>query len=77
MQIGAAWLKTTQAGEKYMSVNIEYPGAKIQAAMFKNKEKKTDNHPDYIIVWNPLRKPTLINQYVSKNDDNDDDYIPF
>lgn len=64
MIIGAAWKKVSKNGVGYYSCTIELDkvgnARKIRVAMFKNKEKKTDKHPDYQIVWNP--------EYVKEND---------
>jgi uncharacterized protein (DUF736 family) len=56
MKIGALWLKKTQDGKTYMSGLIEYPGQKMNFAVFKNENKQNDNHPDYEIVWNPPKQ---------------------
>lgn len=56
MQIGALWLRETSNGKKYMSGNIQYPGTDLQFAVFKNEEKKEENHPDYFIAWSPEKK---------------------
>jgi uncharacterized protein (DUF736 family) len=53
MKIGALWLKKTKDGKSYMSGVIEYPGEKLNFAVFRNENKQNDNHPDYEIVWNP------------------------
>ena len=59
MNIGSAWKKTSQAGKSYMSCVIQspfVPGGEIRFAIFAVDEKKSDNAPDYNIVWN-LAKP--------------------
>ena len=56
MEIGAIWLKKTSEGKPYMSMNIEFPGTKIQCAIFKNEQKEKDNQPDYRVVWSPQKK---------------------
>jgi uncharacterized protein (DUF736 family) len=55
MKIGALWLKEKD-GKKYYSGIIEFPGMKLNFAIFKNEEKQQDNHPDYNIVWSPVKK---------------------
>ena len=53
MNIGAAWIKETKAGEKYFSCVINIPLlGKLNFAIFRNKEKKSETAPDYQIVWN-------------------------
>lgn len=57
MIIGAAWKKVSKNGVDYYSCTIELDKVGnariIHVAMFENKEKKTDKHPDWQIVWNP------------------------
>jgi len=48
-KIGALWLKEDKNGKKYMSGEIELNGEKVNILIFKNKYKKKDSHPDYII----------------------------
>lgn len=55
MQIGALWLKEKD-GKKYFSGQIEYPGVKLNFAIFKNEKKENPNQPDYQIVWNPPKE---------------------
>jgi hypothetical protein len=42
MKIGALWLKEKD-GKKYYSGTIEFPGIKLNFAIFKNEEKQQDN----------------------------------
>lgn len=57
MIIGSAWLKDSKDGKKYMSCVIELPFiGKINFAMFKVDDKKSENSPDYSIVWSAPRK---------------------
>jgi hypothetical protein len=53
MKIGALWLRQTKDGQTYMSGVVEYPGMKLQFAVFRNEDKQKDNQPDYNIIWNP------------------------
>jgi hypothetical protein len=53
MKMGALWLRQAKDGQTYMSGVIEYPGMKLQFAVFRNDEKQKDNQPDYNIIWNP------------------------
>lgn len=47
---GGLWLKTSKAGNKFMSGSIEIQGKKHQFVVFKNKHKEEgSNHPDYVI----------------------------
>lgn len=45
--IGAFWIKTSKAGDKFMSGHIEINGVKHDVVVFKNGYKKEDKHPDY------------------------------
>jgi len=48
---GVAWIKDGKNG-KYMSATMTTPsGEKVDFLMFKNRFKKLDNHPDYIIKF--------------------------
>ena len=57
-QIGAFWLRESKAGEKYFSGVIDlgvYGEQKV--AVFKNKNKEKENHPDYrMIISEPMEK---------------------
>ena len=55
MEIGALWLKEKD-GKKFFSGQIEYPGVKLNFAIFKNEKKEKDGQPDYKIVWSPQRE---------------------
>lgn len=48
--IGAGWIKQSKNNSSYISVSIEWNGEKIKAMIFKNKEKRQENSPDYRIV---------------------------
>lgn len=54
--IGGCWIKTSKAGNKFMSGTIEIEGVRHQFVVFKNKHKKEgSNHPDYVIFpSNPI-----------------------
>jgi len=47
-KIGALWIHEKK-GLKYLAGTVEVGGEKIQVFVFKNKYKKNDKHPDYII----------------------------
>ena len=51
MNIGAAWKKTSQDGKQFLSARIEWPGLKLDFAIFPNENKRGENSPDYNIVW--------------------------
>lgn len=55
--IGGLWLKTSKAGNKFMSGSIEIQGKKHQFVVFKNKHKaEGSNHPDYVVFpSNPIQ----------------------
>lgn len=80
MELGAMWIKTSPQGEKYMSGVIEYPGCNIPIAVFKNKNKTADNHPDYKIVWSKPNNKSGGNgagNVGAGSPDINDDSIPF
>ena len=53
--IGGLWLKTSKAGNKFMSGSIEIEGKRHQFVVFKNTHKDSDKHPDYVILQsNPI-----------------------
>ncbi len=58
MVIGSGWKRTSKDGNKqYMSCVVEIPFlGKINFAMFKVEEKKSENSPDYQLVWSAPRK---------------------
>lgn len=53
MKIGAVWVKKTKDGKPFMSMVIEFPGTKMQCAIFKNEDKQSDKQPDYNVIWSP------------------------
>lgn len=74
MNIGSAWKKISKNGKNYMSCVLQspfLPGGEIRFAIFAVEEKKSENSPDYNIVWN-ISKPNQTQQ----NNLSDDD-IPF
>ena len=48
-KLGALWLKTSKAGNKYLQGTIYTEKGEIKIIIFKNKTKKQDKHPDYFI----------------------------
>lgn len=48
-KIGALWLNTLKAGNKYLQGTIDTKQGKIKITILKNNKKKEDKHPDYII----------------------------
>ena len=57
MRIGSGWKKQSQNGKDYISVSIDIPLlGNLSFAIFREEEKKSENSPDYAIVWSP-RKP--------------------
>lgn len=56
MRIGAAWKRESKAGKKYISGVIEYPGMKLEIALFPKEEKRNDNSPDFDIVWSERKR---------------------
>ena len=59
MNIGSAWKKTSAAGKEYISGVIQnplLPDGELRFAIFKVDEKKSENAPDYTIVWSKTKK---------------------
>ena len=48
-KIGALWLNTSKAGNKYSQGTIDTEQGKIKIIIFKNNNKKENKHSDYII----------------------------
>lgn len=69
MDIGAGWINKDKNGKSYLSVQIEYPGMKLNAAMFKNEQKEKESQPDYRVIWSAPRKK---NNGVETTDFDDD-----
>lgn len=81
MNVGSAWKKESKDGKKYMSCVMQspfLPDGEINFAIFPVQEKKSENAPDYVIVWSP-RKKEKSEPEAAQNDapvPSDDD-IPF
>jgi len=69
-KLGALWVRTSKAGNKFMSGQIEIEGQKTDLIIFKNKNKKTEKHPDLIIYLSEPREPRPVV-------DDFEDEIPF
>lgn len=61
--IGAMWLKTSKAGNKFMSGVVEVDGVKTKIVVFKNDRKENEKQPDYKIYLSEDKKR-------EENDDN-------
>lgn len=73
-KLGALWLKDSKKGTKYMSGVIEKDGEKFNIVVFKNNNKKQDNHPDYEIYLSEPREQKSTAQAVKETFEDD---IPF
>jgi len=63
MNIGSAWKKESKDGKKYMSCVMQspfLPDGQITFAIFPvaAEDKKSDNSPDYVLVWNKAETET-------------------
>lgn len=57
-ELGALWLKDSQAGKKYMSGKITVAGETVPVVVFKNDYKKEgERTPDYRIYRQQPREP--------------------
>ncbi len=81
MKIGACWIKKSSTNnETYLSCALEIVPVELMLgsknfALFKNKEKKKAEQPDYIISFNP-QKPSNTQSNNNSYGDFEDD-IPF
>lgn len=75
MNIGALWLNESESGKKYMKGFIKTPMLDLPIVIFKVEEKKSDNSPDYQIIWSQPKKQT--NTDNQENPLSDDSNIPF
>lgn len=71
--IGGLWLQESKNGIKYFSGKIN--NQKI--LIFKNKNKKSDNHPDYLIYTETEIKQEKKTNEQKINDVFNDNDIPF
>ncbi len=81
MNIGSGWKKTSQAGKTYISGVIQspfLPDGEMRFAIFAVDEKKSENAPDYNIVWNKAKPKTEgTGGTTVTTDPFNDDAIPF
>jgi len=78
MNIGSAW-KKSKDGRSYMSCVMQspfIPDGEIRFAIFPVDEKKSENSPDYAIVWNKP-KPKQSQSADGGTPAQSDDDIPF
>lgn len=71
--IGSLWLKDSAKGAKYMSGVIKINQVEVNVVVFKNNNKKKENHPDYQIFISEGKKK----QNDVKDDCSDSSSIPF
>jgi uncharacterized protein (DUF736 family) len=81
MNIGSAWKKESKDGKKYMSCVMQspfLPDGQITFAIFPvaAEDKKSDNSPDYVLVWNKP-KPKQAQSSDGATSAQGDDDIPF
>lgn len=79
MNIGSAW-KKSKDGRSYMSCVMQspfLPDGEIRFAIFPvaAEDKKSDNSPDYVLVWNKAKPKTQSADGASPAQGDDD--IPF
>ena len=75
--IGAFWLKTSKAGNKFMSGNIEIKGEKHEIVVFENTHKTQENQPDYKIYLSEKKKESKPNAAINDYADIKEEGIPF
>jgi hypothetical protein len=50
VQVGAGWTKESKKdGSKFVSIAMKMGGKNVTLFLFKNKYKKSDTHPDYLV----------------------------
>jgi uncharacterized protein (DUF736 family) len=74
-ELGGLWLKTSQAGNKFMSGKLRLNGETIEVVVFKNTYKTAgDNTPDYRVYRSEPREQQQNSQHLPDDPDGD---IPF
>lgn len=62
IKIGGAWISTSKAGRKYLSVKVESAipaGARL--LLFRNETKDAEGQPDYRVMMQlPTQKPKAL-----------------
>lgn len=49
-KITGLWASESKTGEKYLKGTVSLPsGTKLDVLIFKNKNKSSDKHPDYLL----------------------------
>ena len=50
VQVGAGWTKDSKKdGSKFVSIAMKIGGEPVTLFLFKNKYKKAETHPDYLV----------------------------
>lgn len=49
VQVGAGWTKDSKDGSKFVSIALKIGGEPVTLFLFKNKYKKAETHPDYLL----------------------------
>ena len=52
LNVTGLWMNKTKSGETYMSGSL----GNVNVLIFKNKNKKTEKHPDYTLMFGPKQK---------------------
>ncbi len=56
VRIGALWNKVTEEGRKYKGGRLDLgPLGEVSVALFHETEKKSDKHPDFIMIYEKAR----------------------
>lgn len=73
MIIGAGWKKVDKNNDTYLSIQIDIPLlGQLRLLLYPNKNKKSENSPDYEVRWLPERPQK---DYVPMA--SDDEEVPF
>jgi uncharacterized protein (DUF736 family) len=73
--VGSIWKNESNAGKTYLSIMMEDPEdeeRKFKLVAFKNKNKKKDSQPDYLIFFDTEKNEAKKNTDEDFEDDFDD-----
>jgi uncharacterized protein (DUF736 family) len=48
-KVGGIWVRKTKNNEQYLSMNIKLDGKEYNLIAFKNRDKKKEKHPHFLI----------------------------
>lgn len=75
-KVGSLWINPKHDGNPkapMLTGNVEIEGVRYRMAIWKNREKKTDKHPDYRIVFEEYREMRQQSRYIDRREEFGDD----